>query len=567
MPVGLYAGANVSNGNGVTTLFPYNFKILDQTHIEVKVDGVVKALGADYAVTGVGLSNGGNVVFTVAPANGAVVQRARKVPYKRDTDYQANGDLREDTLDPDLDLEEMQIQQLAADIARAFKAPLSVTADQVLTDAQWAARALMMLGFDGAGNFGVFAGLNPLNPVSAYIATLLDDPDAATAAATLAVIAKAIGTTKGDIIGFTGNATPVRKGVGTDGYALQAQSGSADGLGYVPSAPFTLEGGYLDWTVAGNVLTVAIKTWAGADPSAADPVYVVFRDVTPATGSQVKRKVTAATSVSLNNTALIGTVNAVAFRLWCVAFDDAATVRLGLVNCLSTVAGAGAGRDVTAIYPLAGWGIASSTLSDNAADNAQTFYTGVAVAAKAYATLGYATWETGLAAAGVWSAAPTRKHLQRLGDPLPGDVIQTARADTGTMATGATPIPNDNTIPQSGEGDQQMAAPALAPSSAANVLGVDAQAYLSNSLNVTNMCLFQDATANALASTKVNAGAGDTPFFHRVCKKILAAGVAATTFKVRVGSPGGTTTINGVAGVAFYGGTYNSFIEVMEIMA
>src|SRR6266404_3335754 len=100
MPVGLYAGANVSNGNGVATLFPYNFKVLDQAHIEVKVDGVLKVLGADYTVTGVGNSGGGNVVFGVAPANLAVVQRARKVPYKRDTDYQANGDLREDTLDP-----------------------------------------------------------------------------------------------------------------------------------------------------------------------------------------------------------------------------------------------------------------------------------------------------------------------------------------------------------------------------------------------------------------------------------------------------------------------------------
>jgi hypothetical protein len=49
----------------------------------VKVDGVLKVLGADYTVTGVGLSNGGNVVFGAAPANGAVVQRARKVPYVR----------------------------------------------------------------------------------------------------------------------------------------------------------------------------------------------------------------------------------------------------------------------------------------------------------------------------------------------------------------------------------------------------------------------------------------------------------------------------------------------------
>jgi hypothetical protein len=69
----------------------------------------------------------------VAPANGAVVQRARKVPYKRDQDYQYNGDLREEVVDPDLDTIEMQVQQLAADIARAFKAPLSVTADQVLS--------------------------------------------------------------------------------------------------------------------------------------------------------------------------------------------------------------------------------------------------------------------------------------------------------------------------------------------------------------------------------------------------------------------------------------------------
>jgi hypothetical protein len=99
MPVGAYAGANVSNGNGVTTLFPYNFKILDQTHIEVKVDGVLKVLGADYTVTGVGLSNGGNVVFGVAPANGAVVQRARKVPYTRAQDYQNNGDFKENTVD------------------------------------------------------------------------------------------------------------------------------------------------------------------------------------------------------------------------------------------------------------------------------------------------------------------------------------------------------------------------------------------------------------------------------------------------------------------------------------
>lgn len=190
MPVGPYTGAQVSVGNGVTTVFPYGWKILDQAHIEVKVDGALKVLGTDYTVDGVGNPNGGNVTFLVAPVNGTAVQRARVVLYKRDVDYQNNGDLKADTLDIDLDLEEMQIQQLAANIARALKAPLSVTADQVLSDAQWAARALMFLGFDGAGNFGVFNSPTPgALMVSAYIQTLLDDINAGAALTTLGVSA------------------------------------------------------------------------------------------------------------------------------------------------------------------------------------------------------------------------------------------------------------------------------------------------------------------------------------------------------------------------------------------
>lgn len=158
MPTPAYAGANVSNGNGVTTLFPYNFKILDQAHIEVKVDGVLQVLGAAYAVTGVGLSGGGNVVMTVAPAAGTAVQRARKVPYVRTQDYQNNGDFKEVTVDNDLDTTEMQVQQLAADMARALKAPLSVTADQVLSDAAWSGRPSKWLGYDATGALIVGTG-------------------------------------------------------------------------------------------------------------------------------------------------------------------------------------------------------------------------------------------------------------------------------------------------------------------------------------------------------------------------------------------------------------------------
>lgn len=43
-------------------------------------------------------------------------------------------------------------------------------------------------------------------------------------------IAKSIGTTKGDLIGFSGSATPVRVAVGADGKVLKANSAQASGL-------------------------------------------------------------------------------------------------------------------------------------------------------------------------------------------------------------------------------------------------------------------------------------------------------------------------------------------------
>jgi len=45
-----------------------------------------------------------------------------------------------------------------------------------------------------------------------------------------AQIAKSIGTTKGDIIGFSGSATPVRVAIGTNTYLLVADSGETPGL-------------------------------------------------------------------------------------------------------------------------------------------------------------------------------------------------------------------------------------------------------------------------------------------------------------------------------------------------
>lgn len=184
---------------------------------------------------------------------------------------------------------------------------------------------------------------------------------------------------------------------------------------------------------SGNAVTFAVKTLAGADPSATDIVYFVFRNATAATGNYVVLQVTAALNLTVSSGSTLGTSSSnVPFRLWLVAFNDASTVRLGVINCVSG----------TNIFPLAQFPIASSTAEGGAggADSAQVFYTGSAVSSKAYSIIGYASYETGVATAGAWASTPTRLQLFGDGIPLPGTPIQTPYAEflgTTTVAASA----------------------------------------------------------------------------------------------------------------------------------
>ncbi|HEL3158085.1 TPA: hypothetical protein UMF67_001804 [Stenotrophomonas maltophilia] len=114
MTVPAYTGPNRSTANGVTTVFPYSFPILDATHVLVTVNGLARTLGVHYDVTGVGSLSGGNIVFYAPPAAAALVDRQRNMPYIRETNYTNLGDLLASTLNADQDAPVMMIQQLAA---------------------------------------------------------------------------------------------------------------------------------------------------------------------------------------------------------------------------------------------------------------------------------------------------------------------------------------------------------------------------------------------------------------------------------------------------------------------
>lgn len=314
-------------------------------------------------------------------------------------------------------------------------------------------------------------------------------------------------------------------------------------------------------SVGSSELTVALKGADGNDPSSSNTVLLPFRSATAGTGTITVRSVTAATSITMNSTALIGTTNSTAFSLWVVAFDDAGTIRLGVINCLSG----------TSIYPLQTFGIASSTAEDNASDNAHVFYTGTGVTSKPYIVLGRLIWNSGLATAGTWNAAPDVIVNMAPGVKLPGQVVQTAVSQDSAHATGSTAIPFDDTIPQNTEGDQYMSQ-AITPTVAGNVLMIEHTGFYFNPTSNTHciVALFQDSTANALAAM---AWGREATAASRGANGLLrhlrrAATTSATTFKIRAGaSGGGTTTFNGSGGGRTFGGVASSTLVVTELVA
>lgn len=143
--------------------------------------------------------------------------------------------------------------------------------------------------------------------------------------------------------------------------------------------------------------------------------------------------------------------------------------------------------------------------------------------------------------------------------------IQRVNFQTGTMATGTGTIPTDNTIPQNTEGTEFMTL-AITPTSATNKLIIVVTFEGSSSLNnAVIAALFQDSTADALASGWQGSIATGTVMTITFSHTMIAGTTSATTFKVRVGgSSASTITFNGSGSAAFLGGTLASSITITE---
>jgi hypothetical protein len=146
-------------------------------------------------------------------------------------------------------------------------------------------------------------------------------------------------------------------------------------------------------------------------------------------------------------------------------------------------------------------------------------------------------------------------------------VIQMVYNSSATVGSTTTAFPGDDTIPQNTEG-AEFITQAITPTSASNNLVIEVFVPVCeiNSASYWSGAIFQDSTANALASsTLIPTGSTYVQQFYLM--HIMTAGTtSSTTFKFRYG-PINTLTayINQSSAGRLFGGIATTFLKITEI--
>ncbi|MEI9754059.1 glycosyl hydrolase family 28-related protein [Enterobacter hormaechei] len=131
MTVSTVVDHNDYTGNGVTTSFPYTFRIFKKTDLAVSVVDLnenitVLMLDTDYTVTNAGGYNGGNVVLTAPLATGWKISITRELEPTQETDLRNQGKFFAEVHEDAFDKLTMLIQQAFSVFRLALRKPTSI---------------------------------------------------------------------------------------------------------------------------------------------------------------------------------------------------------------------------------------------------------------------------------------------------------------------------------------------------------------------------------------------------------------------------------------------------------
>jgi hypothetical protein len=246
-----------ATGNGVTTEFPFTFKYFDSSEVLVYKDGVLQVSG--YTVTASADGDGGTVTFTTAPAADVQVLVTRLLDLTQETAIPSVDRLPRGTLENAYDKAVMLAQQVDEQVDRALTIPVDVDGFDPELPSTLTARRAIMVNTDGDGielstydpdtqvadattqataaaasaTAAASSATSAASSASAASTSASAAATSASAASTSATAAAAsaasIGlTTKGDLLTYS--TTTTRMGVGTNNYALIADSAQTNGI-------------------------------------------------------------------------------------------------------------------------------------------------------------------------------------------------------------------------------------------------------------------------------------------------------------------------------------------------
>jgi hypothetical protein len=169
-----------TSGNGSATSFPYDYKILEASDLQVIIRSATGAetikATSTYTVTGVG-ADSGTIVFNNSniPASGETVVVTRNVLQTQAIDYIANDPFPAETHEEGLDRATMVIQQVSGDADRSIKISKTNTMTSTEFTTSAADRANKVLSFDSSGELavtqelGTFKGNSATTTTAAYV--------------------------------------------------------------------------------------------------------------------------------------------------------------------------------------------------------------------------------------------------------------------------------------------------------------------------------------------------------------------------------------------------------------
>ena len=195
-------------GNGSTTAFPISWKYNSTTHVVATLRSsagaeTVWVVTTNYTITAAG--DTGTLTAVVAPATGTTLLITLEPPNTQSSDIPLGGDFPSVVVEDGLDLAAQRDGKLEALFLRALRVPKTDTQTGSLLEIPIdSLRASKFLAFDASGKPISAVGASNLGPVTAFVNTALDDPDALTFRGTISAVGLTGDETVAGIKAFTG---------------------------------------------------------------------------------------------------------------------------------------------------------------------------------------------------------------------------------------------------------------------------------------------------------------------------------------------------------------------------